>query len=438
MPDTFFYTFPEKNIFKAREVLEADFDIDAEEYKDANLYVDLDPVRVNKFSDYKNGIKKSLKISGNGKLEALTDDYKKILFSGFKGVGKTIELRRLQDELNHPERYFSILVELEKEVEIETFVFEDFFVLMIIKLIQEIGKLEDIQVSKELDEIVKDWLRETEIETEVKRQFKAETGADAEAGFSLLTFFKTKFSIKAALSAEHAVSEKIREKVKKNPMLLINRFNLALDEIRTEIHRVGRLGKDILFIIDGSEKINFEIYKHLFELDRHIIMGLNANVITAIPIHAQYMASHNDTSEHFTSHILPVAKINEKSVAALREIVTRRIDEETFFASSDVLDYFVEMSGGMVRQLNSLIHFSLLYMEGERLTLPEAKEMVHEFGRRMSERLTREQREILHEVKHKKREIYPAEQNEGLLVFNLFLLKYNGTCEINPVLQEFI
>lgn len=429
------YNFPEKNKFLARDVLGANFDIGNYEY--ANLYVNLDNVRHLKFNNYRKNIKETLKIGENNILEALTDDYKKILFSGYNGSGKTIELRQLHKELNHPDRYFSIHIELEEELIIGTFQFEDYFILLIFKLARELEE-RNININTEsLDAIIDEWLSEENIKTEIKKQAKIEGGAEVETGINILSFFKTKFNIKTTLSASNEVSRELRKKVQNNPHELINKFNIALDEIRAEINRVHK-GKDILFIVDGSEKIYFDIYKRLFTTDYHIIQAINANIISAVPIHVHYDAEQTHAAGIFESYLLPVIKINKESIKDFRKIITKRIDEDTFFENPEVLNYFTEMSGGIVRQFTNIVNFALLHMEGNKINLDEAKEITKEYGRLMSERLDTEQKKILRKVKNKKIEINPANKENGKLIFNLFLIKYNGSYSINPVLENFI
>ena len=431
------YQFPETNRFKAREVLDADFDI--REFEEANLYVDLDSVRItSRFNNYRSKIKESLKIgTQTNSLEAVTGDYKKILFSGYKGSGKTMELYKLHNEINDPNRYFSIFIELEKESEIETFQFEDYFILLIFKLASEIEAREISISTVELDAIMNEWLSDTEIVKEVKVQAKIETGAEVSTGFDLLGYFKTKFSIKTSLAASNSVAKKMRQQVKDNALPFIHRFNLALGELRAEINRVEQ-GKDILFIVDGFEKTEkLGIYDQLFVTDSHIIRQVDANIVTAVPIHVHFKAEFHFADSLFdATFLVPVIKINEESIIDLGKIISKRISKDHFFENDEVLDYFAEMSGGIVRQLLKIVNFALLYMEGEKISLAEAKESTMEYARRMFDRLKAEEKQVLKDVKQNNRSIEPANEMEGKLVFNLFLLKYNGSYAINPLLNS--
>lgn len=432
------YQFPEKNLFRAREVLDADLDITQPEF--ADLYVNLDPVRItDRFKNYRKQMKKALNINPEvNVLETLTPDYTKILFSGYRGSGKTTELYKFHKEINHPDRYFSILIDLEKELEMQTFEYEDYFIQLIYRLAQEINARNILESTEPLDEIIRDWLSETEIEKEITKQAEIKGEAEVSTGLSLLNFFKTKFNLKTTLSANNKTAKIIRQKVKENINDYIRKLNNAFLDIRVEINRAEQ-GRDILFIVDGFEKAPLEMYEKIFINDSHIIRSIDANIITGLPIHAHFKAEFNFAGEFFENFHLPVTKVTDESIELLSEIIKRRISADTFFESDDVLKYLVRKSGGLIRQLLRLVNFSLLYMENDKLSTHEAKTIMSEYGKRMFERLNPEQVEILGKIKNDSdMKKHPADEKLGMLIFNLFIIRYNGSYRINPVLDEFI
>jgi chromosomal replication initiation ATPase DnaA len=137
--------------------------------------------------------------------------------------------------------------------------------------------------------------------------------------------------------------------------------------------------------------------------------------------------------------MLPVINIEEQEHRKkLAEIITKRIDFDTFFDSEDVLDFLVQKSGGVIRQLLRLTSFCLLYSMNQKLEISEVKEMVKEYGRQMYETLDGSQIKLLKDFKTGKRKFRPANKSDQTLLLNLFVLKYNGKYAINPVLQEWI
>jgi hypothetical protein len=427
------YNFPVENMFHAREVTDLDFDI-----KNRDLYVNLDNVRITDVdNDYCENLKFSLNINPkSGKLETPTNDYVKVLFSGHRGTGKTLELRKFQNKINHPDRYFSVFIELENELEIAKFKPEDYFILLILKIAREIDSQNLKIKTKELDSIINDWLSEKEIVEEVKENTTFSTTAEAGAGINLLEFVKLKLNIKSVFASETKTSEIIRTKFRKNTLEFVSRFNLALSEIRQEIKKLNK-GNDILFIIDGSEKIPLSVYKQLFVDDSYILRGINANIISSVRIDAFYDVTTVQQRDFFLPVLVPMIKITGKSKKRLSEVITKRIKNDVFFEDK-VLNFFVEMSGGCIRQLLKIVNRAILYTRGRKIDMKTAKKTAKILAGEMSQTLTSEHKTILRKAKWKDadEEIAVADENIALLIYSLILLKYNGIIEINPLIKD--
>ncbi len=442
-----YYKFPEKNVYRAREVLATGLDINLSENK--TLYVNLDNVRIKednkkvRHRNYVNTMKTALKVTvhenNKNTLDTLTPNYAKILFSGYRGSGKTVELYRFHHEVNNADCYFSVFIDLERELEMENFKYEDYFIQLIYRLAREIEERKVFSNTNPLDEIIEEWIREEEIKTEITQEAKLKGEANVGAGFNFLNFFKAKFGLKAALATNTKTAKIIRTKIQENTNNYIARFNNALTDIRAEINR-AKQGVDILFVIDGFEKAPIEMYEKIFVNNAHIVRNINANIITGLPIDAHFKAKFNVANGFFENVHLPITKINDESIKALKAIIGKRIDLDTFFESEEVVDYVVAKSGGLIRQLLHLVRFSLLYKdEDKKLNMEVEKEIVEEYGRRMYERLNSEQFKILKEVKNNPEyKARPANEQFGTLIYNLFIIKHNGSYKINPVLDEFI
>jgi hypothetical protein len=429
----FRYPFPVTDLFHAREVTKMDFDIS--EHNDYyNLYIDLDTIRINdQEDDYRKHLKICLNINpSNNILETPANDYIKIIFSGHRGTGKTQELRRLQNELNHPDRYFSVLIELEEELEIAKFQVEDYFILLIFQLARTLEKRGVNSRSGELDKILKNWYGEKEITKEVKNKATAEINTEIGTGFDFFKFFKLNLNLKGSLATENAISTTIRQKVKKNPLDLISQFNLALTEIREDLKR-NHLAKDILFIIDGSERIPYDVYEQLFVKDSYILRDINANIISSIRLDSYYNIEVSQQLGFFQKILLPMINLkkNTNSIQIMREIITIRLNENTFF-DEDVLDYFVKLSGGCVRQLLRIVNQGLLFTLGKKITMIDAQRIKEKLALEILETLTTEYQEVLNVRQWNN----PADPKIATLIFNLVLMKYNGHLEINPLIQD--
>lgn len=417
--------FPTKDRFLARTVTELDFDL-KHDIQELNLYVDLSEVRSN---DFREDIMYQLSVE-DAALANVTDDYQKLLFSGHKGCGKTTELRRLHEDVNNSNAYLSILIELEKETYLSKLEPEDIFVLLLLKIVEELYERGTKFSSKELDALADEWLSEEEVKKEVYSHSGRERKAGIETPLSELLALKV--GIKSMWAAGSKTTTAIRTKVKQNPTELIDRFNLFLAHLRLDMENLG-IGKDLLFIIDGSEKMRPETYTDLFIKDSMLLRKLDCNMVVAVPIDAYYTIENSPTRAFTHSVTIPMVKTEGLAAERLKQIITCRLDSETFFQEG-VLDYFVKYSGGCVRQLLLLVNQGLMRSKGTLITLSHASAAADELGQRLYEQLKLTHIELLR--KNDTDQWPPGEEAVRKMLFNLALLKYNGKSGINPLIEE--
>lgn len=418
------YDFPVQNKFHARSVTELDFEIDP---MDTRVYVDLDMVRG---KDYIEQIKFNLNIDED-RLQVTTDNFIKIIFSGHRGSGKTVELQRFQKYIDDPNRYFSVFIRIEKELEVGTFQPEDLFIILITKLIERIDAAGIDFSSNYLRDIQKEWLSEKTVLKELKDHFKIDITTEAAAGASFLVFLKLKSALKAVFSSESKTLKTIRETIKRNPTLLIEKFNAVLSDFRQTLSGNDQ-SNDILFILDGTEKIPYQIYQDLFCDNSYLIRAINANMIFSVPINSYFDIKGNPSSDFFQTYTLPMILITDRSIPFLKEVITKRIDFETFF-DRDALDYCVDLSGGCIRQLLRIVNKALIISRGMKITKATAEKSAGELGRTMYEQFDSEHLSIL-----KERQFHTADEKVLDLLFSLAVLKYNGERKINPLIRQYL
>lgn len=423
----YIYNFPVADRYDAKDVTEAHFDLD--NYKD-NIYVNLDEFRG---KDLFIQIKDDLKIDHNSnKLIQKSDSFIKRLFTGHRGTGKTTELKRLHSEINNPDAYLSIFIELEKETIISKFAPQDLYVLLIFKLVETI-RVNKIDYNPEiLNELARRWFSSEEIIRELNDVYDIQLCGEVGAGIDLWSFLKIKSSFRSIFSSQSKTSKKIREDIKNNPLEIISKFNKSLNELRILIEK-SKLGKDILFIIDGSEKItDRSVYKKLFIEDAHLMSVVNAIMILSIPIDVRYEIE-NSTDNFGCPYIVPMIKIDGNSNFALKEIISKRIVIENFF-DEGVVEKCVEYSGGCVRQLFQIVNKCLSYSYKGKVSLNEFEKSITELGQYKYDCLDDEHLQILQKGiinvfgNAKVRELLSA----------LVVLKYNGIVEVNPLIKPFL
>jgi hypothetical protein len=429
------YEFPTKDKFKARQVTELDFDIAPYRNK---LYINLEAIRS---KDYEKEMLFHLGIDeAQDKLVELTGEFTKLVFSGHMGSGKTLELLAFKEKVHHQDRYFVVYIDIEKVFEVARFQAEDFFIMLFTELAKTLHNNNIPFPSHKLKELEKDWLGEQEIEEINSSTWGLQ--ADIEKGIKANIFLLFSAKIKGLFASENKVSTKIREKVKKNNLAYIQQFNEILYEVRKILQAEWKknnsgIGRDILFIIDGSEKLRREICKEIFIHNSFLWRDIQADIICAIPISMHYELENKQAMDFYHACLLPMIKITKDSKPILEKIITNRIDKTTFFADNEAIDLAIRYSGGSIRQLLKLVNAMLRYTRGNPITKEAADITIKEQGRKMWEQLTEEQVGLLNKGLAEGGNFRTGNEKVSLLIFSLVLMKYNGNVKINPLLDDY-
>jgi hypothetical protein len=418
------YNYPVKSVSEAKIVIEPEFQPDL--FDEHKLYVNLDDIRD---KTYLNDLYFDLGyVAGKGTFDTPTD-YTKIIFSGHRGCGKSAELRRINKELNHAERYFPIFIDLEQEVEVGSFQYADFFSLLIYKLIEELSKKGIKKGASNLNKLAEKLFQTEEVERKGKTRSSSTGEAGADVGFKLFGS-GGKVSFKELFSSENETSRIVRQRIKQNTLKLINELNVEMVDVRANVEAAGK-GLDVLFIIDGSEKIQSEVYEELFIKNGSIISEISVNMLIAVPITAHYLIEK--APYKFTNrYTVPMLKLsNANVVQKMKEIVGKRLDLDTFI-EEDALEQCIFYSGGCIRQLFQVMHTSLKKSLGQKIKAEHVQKALLELGKYLWEYLDNDHLDVI-----KKGNYRPADAKVGELLYMLILLKYNGVIEINPLLKNY-
>ncbi len=427
------YSYPVSDKQQARTVTEPRFE-PALFGNERELYVDFDDVRDTEFASkvyFPFGID-----SDTHRLEAPTDDYIKIICSGHLGCGKTTELERLHTFLNDPARYFSVFLSIDKETEYGSFQPEDLFVWILVKLVEAIEERHIAAGRADFEALARQLVTTETVETESKQRRGAEASAETGGGFNVPGFFKIKGTAKAVLASDSTTARKIREEVRRNTLDIIHKINAALIALREAVRDAGQ-GNDILFIIDGSEKLRFEVYEHLFIKSANLLQSLNLNMLIAVRIDAYYKIEAVPSQQFSHNLIIPMIKLAGPDSLANRrfkEVIERRIQTDLFFEPG-VLDECVRYSGGCIRQLLRIVNAMMAKALGKRASLEVAQAAIRAEGNALNQLITSKHLEILQKGVATLRASDP-EVREMLL--QLVLLKYNGHFELNPLLRPIL
>jgi DNA-dependent RNA polymerase auxiliary subunit epsilon len=426
------YQFPEKDAFRATEVTEPEFDILKEGHEE-QLYVDFTPVRTRKFVD-----KMKFLLGMNLKTNELDKDvasFRKIIFSGHRGCGKTIELQRFRDEINHREAYLALYIDLTSETEIQRFEPEDLYIILITVLVRELTK-RGVPFQQDIfQDIANELVQETEVKQELISEYGFDSESTAKVGWNLWNFFGVEQKFRGIYSRDNKTTRTIREKIKLNQIELIEKLNDAFAHLRDCLLHYERrgFGKDIVFIIDGLEKTLPHVHRTLFVNDIQLISSLDAHIISCVPIQTYYEAHHPNTATFFEQVYLPMIRITPESIPVLRDVITRRVDPGMF--AEGVLDEMVQTSGGCPRQLLHIVHQAILEALGEPVDQDIAQKTYRRLGNDRWITLSKEDKQII-----RRGEFNDAELPVLNMLFQLQLLEYNGENrerKLNPLLLPF-
>jgi energy-coupling factor transporter ATP-binding protein EcfA2 len=427
------YNFPVKDFFEAARLTDPNFDIT--NYWD-DLYVDLGNVRS---GEQFNRMRFDLGLDDANNLVNLTDNYIKIMFAGHVGCGKSTELHRLHKNINHENGYFSILLDFQAQTDINYFEAEDFYVMLIAAFMQRLAEVETQWNTHtwDLNGLANDWIKDKEIKSELENSFSFDASAEASLGFSFWQWLSVKSGFKALFSSKSKTVEAIRRRIKTNPNELISRFNTVIRQVRRQLIEEG-IAKDIIFVVDGSEKLKlnkYEVYEQLFIRNAQLIQGINVNMIFGAPIDTIYDIHHVGGLSFYKPFILPMIRLDHTSIPTFRQIITTRLSEADI-VDAGVIDYCAEKSGGNPRQLIRILNTAIRSAAGKKVTKDIAEKAVLELGNLLLRSLTSKHKEIL-----KERTFDNADAETLDLLFSLCILEYNGTDnrrDINPLLAPLI
>jgi hypothetical protein len=393
------------------------------------LFVDFGPERnrsFRKLSNWALGVE-------NERIEYDPNRFAKLVFSGHMGCGKSVELAKYAEKINHRDAYFVVFIDLEIETPIENIEAEDILVAMVSVLVK---KLTEKKIKFEKDdfaEIANELLSEKEELKEVTKEYGLQAEGKASVGWSFWKFLGIDGNLKGAYARNNKTTQIVRKAIKTNAKPILNKLNTALNALRIGLQNQG-IGKDILFVIDGLEKANKEVYESLFVKDIQLITGIEAHIISTVPIRTYYEIQYLGTKDAFRTTYLPMLRLNSSSISLLKSLVFKRVDQGLF--GKGVISKLIDMCGGCPRILLKLVNLSIIEAEGKQVSIANAKRVLNAEGLERWKALTQRHREIL------KSGHFNAADPEVLdLLQSLSILEYNGDTidrKVNPLIAPFL
>jgi hypothetical protein len=289
------------------------------------------------------------------KLRRREREYLHLLFSGYRGTGKTTELFQLQARFKQDYQVF--YYDASRELDLLNCKMTD-ILMAIAKETHEKMKEAGYSLPETVLKDVADWFFEKVLEKE--KSIKAEAGGETEISspkwFSFITA-----RIFSGMKLETQNREIMRRKLENNLAGLIEKINALLQCAEEQLKNHGKKG--LIFMIDSLDRLRPGIDKELFIANGSFFKQLNGNFIFVVPISLLY--DEQAPLLEFDREILPMIPVFKKgpehvpykdNIDRLKELIEKRIVVNAIFTNpEETLKEFILTSGGHLRDLLRLI-----------------------------------------------------------------------------------
>ncbi len=377
------------------------------------------------------------------KLVENTENKKLIFLAGRYGSGKSSELKRIALEIENPQSYLCIKCDLDKDLDMNNIDFVDILIFMAESLSK---RMEQKKISIDTDVIasLNSWFTERIKETNQNAEYSAGIDTKISAKAGLLGFIKIMGSLKTAFKYNSSYAEKARMIFRNNFSDLKDKFNEFIGEAILQMEK-KKIAKDILFIIDGIEKVQTEELRKRIIIDDGLrIREIKANMLITMPIELHHQVSALRTMEPEIIRF-PFIKLADKETGApikenikiLKEYIYKRVDK-ALFENEKLVEDIIATSGGSPRELLRIIEIMVRELEPEEIVLNKKafKDAVKYLGNLYATGITQEEFDLINEVVNSNGEIPFSKTLQGLLA-RVIIMEYNdGTYKkINPIIE---
>jgi hypothetical protein len=291
--------------------------------------------------------------------------FAKFTFTGHRGCGKSTELLRLENELAG--RFTSLHFFATEDEIIADYDYAELFLDLVDELVRKFQQ-EKIPLDERLVQDISTWFAEVtlgEVET-VKKEINLSTEAELKAKYGVFWLSVGLLAkLKSTIAGSNERRREIRQKLQRDPLELIRRFNLLLDNAHTALQKAGKPA-NLLIVVDNLDRLTAKVGQTLFFDGGDLLKLPRAHFIFTVPI-ATALAPRNIGTIFEKSFSLPMVKVRTRDekpfkdgINALVEVVQKRIDLDAAFASQKVVRKLAESSGGSIRDLMRLIGYATL------------------------------------------------------------------------------
>lgn len=357
----------------------------------------------------------------------------KLFLSGHRGTGKTTELLKLKNEIDETTCYFTVFCDLsDEELDVNNIDFIDIVILILEKLIEAL-KEKKIDIPKANIEPFYEWYNQ--IITEINKQTDESASIEVEGkvGIDLFSLFSLVSKTKGKLSGSNSTKESIRTVFKNKFSDFSLKFNEFILDIKDYLQK-NEISKDLLFIIDGFEKIgSFEDRKKILIDNSNKFVEIKANMIITLPIE---LFSEVGRLKEFAKHIsFPLITLDDKSKEKFKEFIYKRINKN-LFENEKTVEQIISYGAGSPRETLKIISNAYIEAEDEIIDLISVKNAQKSISEEMIKYLNTSEISLLKQVRNNNK--IPFSEDLAKLLVKKVILEYDDGLEkqINPILLD--
>lgn len=353
-----------------------------------------------------------------------------VLFGGHRGCGKSTELRRLAAKLSGPDRYFVVFIDALAELDVHNLRYSDILLAQAKALVMGLEKqnvaVEDVFLSR-----LSDWFTQRVEQYSQTRDLAAEIKAGAKAETGLPWLGKLFAELTNSVRLNSTYKEEVRTVVRNHFAELAEAFNQLIARVNDLVGERG-LGRGVLFVIDGTDRLSGEDQQRFFVHDIHQLRLINSGFIYCAPI--DLLTEEGQLRQSFDEVFrLPMVKLAGKGAPAadtsvrelLQDFVFNRVPAP-YFDDPGTVDYLIDHCGGHPRDLLRLLNYSFQDMRGELFDRQAAESAVRRLATDYKRLLEPQDYRVLAEIDLAPEDYTPVTEQTRRLLYNLALLEYNS------------
>lgn len=363
------------------------------------------------------------------------------LFCGHMGSGKSTELSNFANQLDKDDFFMVINIDANQKLNLISLEFVDIFILIAKELFEKANKM-NLKIDEKYLQTLYDWFQTKVLISKKSKDYKIKINSGIKSQIGLLDLLKIFTQLKSSIELSDSESETIRKDVKNSFTDFAKSFNELLNHIKEKL----KTRKEILFVVDGLDKLCEKETKKIFIDNYHNFLGIKGNFIFTVNIDVMY--SDNSISNKYKTEVLPMIKLhnqdgskNDNSYESLKIFISKIMNLE-LFENQDDIEKIIYFSGGNPRQLLRILNQSILNNESEeedaKLETKAIQKGIYDLKQEFMIFMRDEQYDEAVKVdKIKNKEQYTKNTLRIEMLHNLILLQYNNFFwKTNPLVRD--